>query len=124
MRRYRARSGAISVALALSLALAAPAAGPARAQGADHAAGARPDSLDEYLRALADSTDRYFDVAAAPAGTAGLDSALAYRLAHPEPRPSRRGGLRAGPWFSFDRAEGALWGGVLGWGRVDGPGDL
>lgn len=88
-----------------------------------HAAG-EPDSVGGYLRALADSTDRYFGESAAPVDTAGLDSALAYGLTHP-PKPERRDWKPSiGPWVSFDRADGALWGGSLGWGEAEGLGRL
>lgn len=90
---------------------------PAAAQG--------PDSVGTYLRSLADSTDRYFGAAAAPLDTAGLDSALAYGLTHP-PKPKARSLMPSiGPWFTFDRAEGALYGGSLGWGEPEhGAGNL
>jgi hypothetical protein len=87
-------------------------------------AAAEPDSVGGYLRSLADSTDRYFGESAAPVDTAGLDSALAYGLTHP-PRPERRS-LRPSlwPWVGFDRVDGALWGGSIGWGEEEGPGHL
>ena len=92
------------------------------AMAAEAGAAGEPDSVGDYLRSLADSTDRYFGESAAPVDTAGLDSALAYGLMHP-PRPERRS-LRPsfGPWFGFDRANGALWGGSIGWGEAQGPG--
>jgi hypothetical protein len=83
------------------------------------AGAAEPDSVGAYLRSLADSTDRYFGAAAAPVDTAGLDSALAYGLLHP-PKPKAHSWMPSiGPWFSFDRADGALWGGSLGLGEPE-----
>lgn len=119
------RGARVVFALGFALIAAALGSGPASSQGgSDAAAGTRPDSLGVYLRSLADSTDRYFGISAAPVDTAGLDSALAYGLAHPVLERRREGGLRAGPWVSFDRAEGALWGGTLGWGREARAGDI
>jgi hypothetical protein len=40
-------------------------------------------SLHRFLDTLADSTDRYFGLIAAPTDTAGLDSALAAGLERP-----------------------------------------
>lgn len=95
------------------------AAGAAAARAASD-----PDSVGGYLRALADSTDRYFGESAAPVDTAGLDSALAYGLTHPPKRARRDWKPSIGPWFSFDRVDGALWGGSLGWGEQAGIGNL
>jgi hypothetical protein len=105
--------------LVLWLALAClPLAAPrARAAG-------EPDSVGGYLRALADSTDQYFGESAAPVDTAGLDSALAYGLTHPTPPHRRDWKPSFGPWVSFDRVDGALWGGSLGWGEVEEIGHL
>ena len=112
MTRRAARGLLIGAALALALAGGRAGADPGGS-----------DSLDTYLRALADSTDRYFGISAAEVDTAGLDSALVYRLAHPH-LERRGGGPRFGPWFSFDRAEGALWGGTAGWGSAGRAGEI
>lgn len=92
----------------LLLALAAPVA---RA-GPSHAGGAPADSaLDAYVRGLADSTDAWFGVTAAPVDTAGLDSALVARLGLPSgPRRGarpRRLTLETSPAPGFNRADGA-----------------
>ncbi len=104
-----------ALTLAPSLALVwAPAV--ARAQGADSAAATPADSLGGYLRALADSSDRYFGISGAPVDTAGLDSALVFRLAHPWLSSRvRRSRPSLGPWISFNRVDGPLWGGTVTW---------
>src|SRR5207249_3116491 len=66
--------------------------------------------LGGFLKRLSDSTNVYFGPSAAPVDTVGLDSTLAFRLANPEllgdmrhQRPSWS------PWFTFNRADGALY---------------
>lgn len=70
-------------------------------------------SLHRFLDTLADSTDRYFGLIAAPLDTAGLDSALAAGLGRPwfGPRGPSRLSLR--PAYAFDRVDGTLWGGSV-----------
>lgn len=94
---------------------AAPAAPPP-------AESAPPDTgLGGFLRGLADSTDVYFGPSATPVDTVGLDSTLAFRLANPDPMGDMRKGPRPSwaPWFSFNRADGPLYGGVLTLGRAE-----
>ena len=67
-------------------------------------------SLHRFLDSLADSTDRYFGLVAAPPDTAGLDSVLAARLEKPWGGPSTRTRRAILPHFSFNRVDGALWG--------------
>ena len=95
----RARAAAAAL-LALLLPLCA---------GAEPAA---PDSaLHGFLGGLADSTDRYFGVSAAPLDTTGLDSALAARLASPLATRSRtRLDFDLGPDFGFNRVDGPVYG--------------
>jgi hypothetical protein len=71
-------------------------------------------SLHRFLDTLADSTDRYFGLIAAPTDTAGLDSALTARLERPwlGPRTSSRPSFR--PIYAFNRVDGTLWGGSIG----------
>lgn len=88
-------------------ALVLAASGPARAQdaGAD-------SLLQRYFGGMADSTDTYFGIAAQRADTAGLDSAMVWRLANPGKGgrgPAGRLSLR--PAFDFSRAVGAMYGG-------------
>lgn len=103
MKRPRAGCArAVTLAvLALAMAVGAP---PARAQETP------PDSLGKFLRGLADSTDAYFGVSGARPDTAGLDSALAWSLAHPARRRFRTR-LDWTPKFAFNRADGPVWGG-------------
>jgi hypothetical protein len=142
-RRIRACRVALALAFALNAAYAlaqAPAAPDTTAPAprdstaappatAPDTTAAPPDTvaaLDRFLQGLSDSTDRRYGTVAAPIDKAGLDSSLAAALAGLEP-PRARGRLYRGygPWFSFDRAEGATWGasaylGVRGYGRLTG----
>ncbi len=94
-------------AILMAIATVACSAGVAGAQS-------DPDSaLRGFLKSQADSSDRYFGLSAAPLDTTGLDSALAYGLAHPA-RPRRRVAFSVGPWLSFTRVDGALYGGSAG----------
>jgi hypothetical protein len=123
----RGRATSFAALLALSLA-ATPAAraqsgaDSTRARAADSTRAAAPadTALGGFLQDLRDSTDRYFGRAVAPVDTAGLDSLLAVALVHPE-RMGRGGGLRRnltyGPWFSFSRVDGPIYGGEAGIGR-------
>lgn len=91
-------------------------------QVAPPAESAAPDTgLGGYLRGLADSTDVYFGPSSVPVDTVGLDSTLAFRLANPDPMGDMRRAKRAswGPWFSFNRADGPLYGAVLSLGRAE-----
>ena len=86
----------LAITLAAALAIAPR---PAAAQ-----APAAPDtSLDEYLGAFSDSTDRYFGVSAAPVDTAGLDTVLFDSAL----RPPRRLKLGFMPTFDFSRVDGS-----------------
>jgi hypothetical protein len=94
----------IALALAVGLTIAAPAdSAPAAPAPAD-------TSLHRFLDTLADSTDRYFGLVAAPTDTAGLDSALSARLERPWGGPRLRRRLTILPEFEFNRVDGALWG--------------
>lgn len=73
--------------------------------------------LLRFLRALSDSTNAYFGMAAARPDTSGLDSALAYRLAHGDPRPGLRLRPTVIPWLGFNRVDGGVMGGGLEFGQ-------
>lgn len=111
-----ARAAIRPVALAALLALSALAPRTARAQ---EPAPAMPDTtLDAYIRRMADSTDAYFGRTAAPTDTAGLDSALAYGLEHPNAMPGPRVWRpQLSPWLGFSRADAAIMGGEVAVGR-------
>jgi len=112
----RARGGAALLALALGAAWARPAAA---------AEPAPPDTaLRQYLGGLRDSTDAYFGRAAAPLDTAGLDSALAWGLLHPDAPQRRQTTLTLVPTFRYNRADGPVYGGTLGIGRAEGAGRI
>jgi hypothetical protein len=105
-----------SLALA-TLAAAALSLAPARARAED----AAPDSaLGRFLGGLADSTDSYFGLTAAPLDTAGLDSARIAVLAAP-PRARLTLPLSLWPELRFDRVDGNGWGGGLAFGRLGAP---
>jgi len=91
-------------------ALALACAAPARAQQPD-----APDTsaLGRYFDALSDSSAARFGGLAAPADTAGLDSARVYAIAHPARWRSARDGrhLELGPVFDFNRVDGPVLGG-------------
>jgi hypothetical protein len=70
-------------------------------------------SLHRFLDTLADSTDRYFGLIAAPLDTTGLDSALTAGLARPWRAPRTRVRPRFGPVYAFNRVDGTLWGGSV-----------
>ncbi len=92
----------LSAALAAALLLTAT---PARAQ-----VPAAPDTaLGGFLRELADSTDGYFGLAAAPTDTAGLDTVLVDSAS----RPARRLAAGLAPDYDFNRVDGNTWGGTL-----------
>lgn len=83
------------------------------------------DSLGNYLRTLADSTDAFFGASGAPIDTVGLDSVLTFRLAHPDPMSDMRHARASwAPWLSFNRADGPLYGGVLTLGRAEALGAI
>ncbi len=71
-------------------------------------------SLHRFLDTMADSTDRYFGLIAAPLDTAGLDSALAAGLDRPWFGPRRPSRLALRPLYAFNRVDGTLWGGSVG----------
>lgn len=96
----------LGIALVLMAALGSR---PARAEEP-----APPDSsLHRFLDTLADSTDRYFGLIAAPPDTAGLDSSLTAGLERPwlGPRSPSRPSIR--PVYRFNRVDGTLWGGSV-----------
>jgi hypothetical protein len=70
-------------------------------------------SLHRFLDSLADSTDRYFGLIAAPLDTAGLDSALSAGLERPWFGPRRPSRLALRPVYAFNRVDGTLWGGSV-----------
>ena len=106
------------VALVAGAPWVAAAAGP-RAQPAP------PDTaLDRFLGGLSDSTEAYFGLSAARPDTAGLDSALAYGLAHPQARGRRPRRPSFGPDLGFNRVDGPRYGAVAAIGEGDGPGRL
>ncbi len=91
---------------------------------ASEVSSAAPDStFDGFLDQLADSTSRYFGVSASPPDTAGLDSALAYGLAHPQARRVR---LRPSiaPDFTFNRVDGPVYILAAGLGTLSGIGEF
>jgi len=112
------RSQRVAWAVAL---VVASLAGGARADD-----GAPADSaLRRYLGGLSDSTDTYFGRSAAPLDTAGLDSALAFGLAHPGHRVGRRQlGFELIPTFRFNRADGPVYGGTVGVGSAPDAGSV
>jgi hypothetical protein len=105
------------LALALAARVEAGGAAQADAQGAPQAdapAAAQSDSsLHRFLGSLADSTDRYFGLIAAPVDTAGLDSTLEARLEKPWSGPRRRAYRSILPMYRFLRVDGSLWGGKV-----------
>jgi hypothetical protein len=101
---------------------------------------APPDTLEQFLGELSDSTDAYFGRAAAPLDTAGLDSVLSDRLSG-EPLTGVTWSVL--PAFAFNRVDGPVpgitlglagprrSGAPIGWGRLGvklgyatGPNDL
>jgi hypothetical protein len=85
---------------------------PARAEDATPAPAPAPgDSLlNEYVRGMRDSTDKWFGSSAAPVDTAGLDSALAAGLlrgvhGHRNRAPKKLS-IDWGPALGFNRADG------------------
>lgn len=103
----------------LALALAPVAAAAAGFDGRPFAAFPPDSAFDEFFDDFADSTDRYFGITAAPVDTAGLDSALAFGLAHPGRPMARRAALALSlsPWLAFNRVDGPVYGGKVGIGR-------
>jgi hypothetical protein len=109
-------------ALALALAVAAPPLALAQTPTV------RDTSLGGFLEQLSDSTDRYFEISAAPVDTAGLDTVLADTAT----LPPRRLKLGLAPTFGFSRVDGSTPGlsaslGVTppepkhtGWGKLQG----
>src|SRR5262245_158088 len=116
-------------AAAMPMLLACGARGEVAAAPAPPAPVAQPappdTALDRFLGALSDSTDAYFGISAARADTAGLDSALAYGLAHGTRRASDRGrGFAFGPDLGFSRVDGPRYGAAVAFGEPAGPGRL
>lgn len=98
-----------AAALIFACACAAPAAA---------AEPAPPDTaLQRYLGSLRDTTDAYFGRSAAPLDTAGLDSALAWSLAHPDAPRRLQTSFTVVPTFRYNRADGPVYGGTVGVGR-------
>ncbi len=79
-----------------------------------------PDTtLGGYLRTLADSSDAYFGAIAAPTDTAGLDSARIEALEHPRMWPPfSPNRLSYFPVLAFNRVDGPVLGGGVGYGRA------
>lgn len=105
-------TAALLIALAVACAVPAMAAEPAPADTA----------LQRYLGGLRDSTDVFFGRSAAPLDTAGLDSALAWGLLYPDAPRRRQTTLTLVPTFRYNRADGPVYGGTLGIGRLEGAG--
>ena len=113
------RGARVLFAAALAMLVAAPIASAQQTSPPD-------TSMNGYLEAMSDSTDRYFGLSAAPADTAGLDTAIA------ETKERRRLDLSITPAFDFSRVDGAVVGvgasageparapGVIGWGKLSG----
>jgi hypothetical protein len=79
---------------------------------------APPDSeLVRFMGGLSDSTNQYFGLAAQPADTAGLDSALVYNLDHPSAQPKVSLRPEFAPSFQFNRVDGPVYGGSVSIGR-------
>lgn len=106
-----------AAALAALLVLAAPGAGRAADAGSD-------SLLQRYLGGLADSTDAWFGVSAAPPDTAGLDSVLQARLRAGTPPPRLALRPSVAPWLGFNRVDGGVIGGSLALGARDWTGRL
>jgi hypothetical protein len=111
--RARAARSARHATLCLLLALAAS----GTTARADEAAPA-DTTLGRYLGGLRDSTDVYFGRSAAPLDTAGLDSSLAWGLAHPDAPRRPQSALTLVPTFRFNRADGPVYGGTVGLGHL------
>jgi len=99
----------IRAALLLAMLALVCVAAVARAQGVPPAA---PDSLGDFLKGLADSTDASYGTQSVAIDTSGLDSLALFALDRP-PLASRRngGGLGLHPVIGFHRAEGWILGG-------------
>jgi hypothetical protein len=81
--------------------------------------------LGGFLHGLADSTDVYFGPSSAPIDTVGLDSTLAFRLANPDLiGDMRRARPSYSPWFTYNRADGALYGAAITVGRAERRGSV
>lgn len=126
----RVRAAAVALLLAAAAcapaAQAAPASTPTRAPaGAPAPAPAPADtSVDVYIRALADTTERWFGASAQAPDTTGLDSTRAWALAHPKAEPNRAHRLRLAPEFDFNRVLGPAEGARLMLGATSsGPGE-
>jgi hypothetical protein len=102
-------SARLARVLALAWTMACGIAAPTRAQ-ADEPVPAPADSLSRYLGRMADSTNTYFGISAAPLDTAGLDSAEAAPIP-PPPRP--RASFSLLPSFAFSRVDGPIPGATL-----------
>jgi Omp85 superfamily domain len=89
------------------------AADSAAADSLGKPAGAPADtSLKRFLQQYSDSTEHYFGLSATPVDTAGLDSALAYGLVSGKAGRGHSLALSYGPWFAFNRVDGARYGGT------------
>jgi hypothetical protein len=102
--------GRRAAAVALSLTLAAAVARAEEVSPGTSRAAPSDSSFNRFLEGLADSTDRYFGIIAAPLDTTGLDSAMVvavgtqWRGLRTRPRFSYR------PAYAFNRVDGSLWG--------------
>jgi hypothetical protein len=94
---------------------------PARARAED----APPDTTVEgYVRAMADSTDRWFGLTAQASDTTGLDSLRTYFVTHPRSRPARGSRPSISPVVAFNRVLGFAPGAGAAFGRTRGLGRL
>lgn len=74
-------------------------------------------TVEGYVRAMADSTDRWFGLTAQPVDTTGLDSLRTYYEAHPRARPHARNRPSFTPVLSFNRVLGFAPGAGVSFGR-------
>ena len=120
-----ARAPAVADAPATASTLRAEIALLAASAATPRAEEAPPDSaLDRFLGDMSDSTGAYFGITAARPDTAGLDSALAFGLAHPGAGDRRRPSLSFRPDLGFSRVDGPVYGAGAGIGRASDLGRL
>jgi surface antigen Omp85-like protein len=119
----RLATAALLVALSaagLRAAVASPAASPPAFAGVvPHAEPAPADTaLERFLGSMSDSTAVYFGATAAHTDTAGLDSALAFGLAHPGKHDYAKFPLSFNADLGFSRVDGPVYGGSVSIGRA------
>lgn len=114
-RRPHSNFVALSVlaAWATLAALGAPALAAGPSPEPEPAPAPADSTLHKFLGTLADSTDRYFGMSAAPLDTAGLGSSGSF-----VPEHGRRLKFGVLPSFDFNRADGSTFGAGL---RLEGP---